>query len=53
MLAEKGLARDRNVNESRALHLKEIVETRIDFMKRQGEIQELKQHYKEVTFPAI
>ena len=53
VLAENGLARDRNVNESRALHLKEIVETRIDFMKRQGEIQELKQHYKEVTFPAI
>jgi len=53
VLAENGLARDRNVNESRALHLKEIVETRIDFMKRQGEIQELKQHYKDVTFPAI
>ena len=53
VLAENGLARDRNVNESRALHLKEIVETRIDFMKRQGEIQGLKQHYKEVTFPAI
>ena len=53
ILAPNGLARDRNINESRALHLKEIVETRIDFMKRQGEIQELKQHYKEITFPAI
>ena len=31
----------------------EIVETRIDFLKRQGEIQDLKKHYKEITFPAI
>ena len=53
VLAENGLIRDRNVNSSRAEHLNEIVKTRIDFMQRQGEIQELKKHYKEVTFPAI
>ena len=53
VLAENGLIRDRNVNESRELHLNEIIETRIDFMKRQGEIQEDKAYYKGVTFPAI
>ena len=53
VLAENGLIRDRNVNESRALHLKEIVETRIDFLKRQDEIGDLKKHYEEVSFPAI
>ena len=53
ILADNGLARDRNINESRALHLKEIIETRIDFFQRQGEIQDLKKHYQEIKFPAI
>ena len=53
VLAENGLIRDRNVNASRAEHLNEIIKTRIDFFKRQGEIQDLKKHYAEVSFPAI
>ena len=39
LLAENGLIRDRNINEARAEHLKEIVATRIDFMKKQDIVQ--------------
>ncbi|MBR1496190.1 MAG: flavodoxin family protein [Oscillospiraceae bacterium] len=53
VLAENGLIRDRNVNASRAEHLNEIIKTRIDFFKRQGEVADLKKHYAEVSFPAI
>lgn len=53
ILAENGLIRDRNVNESRELHLTEIVETKIDFFQRQDTIQEQYKYYKEMVFPAI
>ncbi len=53
VLAENGLCRDRNENSSRELHLDEIIATRIDFMKRQGEVAETYKKYKEMKFPAI
>lgn len=53
VIAENGLVRDRNVNESRAEHLNEIIQTRIDFMKRQGEIQETYAKYKAMKFPTV
>lgn len=53
VLAENGLIRDRNKNEARAEHLNEIIQTRIDFFKRQDEIKDLKKKYKEMTFPTI
>ena len=53
VLAENGLIRDRNKNESRAEHLNEIVKTRIDYLSRKGETAELAQHYRNVKFPAI
>ena len=53
VLAENGLIRDRNKNEARAEHLNEIVQTRIDFFQRQGEIQEKAKYYRDIKFPAI
>lgn len=53
VLAENGLIRDRNKNEARAEHLNEIVQTKLDFFARQGEIADLKKKYKEMTFPTI
>lgn len=53
VIAENGLVRDRNQNESRAEHLNEIIQTRIDFMKRQGEIQEEYAKYKNMHFPSV
>lgn len=46
VIAEDRLCRDRNVNECREKHLEEIVTTRIDYMKRQGEA-------KKITFPTV
>lgn len=53
ILAENGLCRDRNINECRELHLNEIVETKIDFFKHQGEANEKMQKYKEMKFKTI
>lgn len=53
VLAENGLIRDRNINEAREKHLDEIIETRIDFMKRQGEIKESMAHYRNMKFKTI
>ncbi|MBE5970288.1 MAG: flavodoxin family protein [Lachnospiraceae bacterium] len=53
VLAPDGLSRDRNKNECRDLHLDEIVETRIDFFKRQEEVQKLYPKYKEMKFKTI
>ena len=52
-LAENGLIRNRYENSARAEHLNEIVKTRIDFMQRQGEIQEKAKYYRDIKFPAI
>lgn len=53
VIAEDGLCRDRNVNECRDKHLDEIVETRIDFMKRQEEVKSLYGKYKELKFQTV
>ena len=53
VLAENGLIRDRNKNEARAEHLNEIVQTKLDFFARQGEIADIRKKYKEMTFPTI
>ena len=53
VLAENGLCRDRNSNETRDLHLDEIVATKIDFFQRMPEVQEKLQKYKNMKFPAI
>jgi len=48
-----GHDRDRNIDEARALHLKEIIATRIDFMKQQADVKEKYKRYKEKQFPAV
>lgn len=53
VLAENGLCRDRNSNETRDLHLDEIVATKIDFFQRMPEVQEKLAKYKNMKFPAI
>ncbi|MCC8080912.1 MAG: hypothetical protein LIO80_02675 [Lachnospiraceae bacterium] len=53
VLAPNGLVRDRNINEARAEHLNEIIQTRIDFYQKQGEIREKYDYYKQLKFPAI
>lgn len=53
VLAENGLVRDRNINESRAVHLDEIIKTRIEFLNRQGEIKDTYAKYKAMKFPAV
>lgn len=52
-LAENGLCRDRNVNESRELHLNEIVETKIDFFQHQDIAKEKMKKYREMKFQKI
>ena len=53
MLAENGLIRDRNINEARAVHLQEIMETRDNFMSRKGEIEEEYKRFREMKFETI
>jgi len=53
VIAENGLVRDRNKNESRAEHLNEIIKTRIDYLSRKHETAELAQYYRNIKFPAI
>lgn len=53
VLAPNGLIRDRNINKAREEHLNEIIQTRIDFFQRQGEIKEKYDYYKKLKFPAI
>lgn len=53
MLAENGLIRDRNINEARAVHLQEIIETRDNFMSRKGEIEEEYKRFREMKFETI
>ncbi|MCD8364497.1 MAG: hypothetical protein LUC83_01545 [Clostridiales bacterium] len=53
VIAPNGLIRDRNINEARAEHLNEIVQTRIDFCQHQNEIKEKYDFYKKLKFPAI
>ena len=48
-----GHDRDRNIDKARALHLNEIVQTRIQFMQSQDIVQEKYKKYKEKQFPAI
>ena len=48
-----GRIRDRNNNKARALHLDEIVQTRIQFFEQQPLVQERYKRYKEKQFPAI
>ena len=48
---EKGHIRDRFIDKSRAEHLNEIVQTRINFMQKQGEIQDDLAEYKAMSFP--
>ena len=48
-----GHDRDRNINEARALHLEEIVQTRIEFFEQQDLVKERMKKYKEKQFPAI
>lgn len=50
---EKGLCRDRNINEAREEHLNEIIQTRIDFFQRQEEVQKLYPKYKNMKFPTV
>ena len=53
VLAENGHIRDRNINQSRAEHLNEIVQTKIDFFQRQHTIQDKYAEFKNIKFPAI
>lgn len=48
-----GRIRDRNNNKARALHLDEIVQTRIQFFEQQPLVQERYKKYREKQFPAI
>ena len=48
-----GKIRDRNDNKARALHLEEIVQTRIQFFEQQALVQERYQKYREKVFPSI
>ncbi|KXB63411.1 flavodoxin family protein [Olsenella sp. DNF00959] len=50
---ENGHIRDRFIDASRAEHLNEIVQTRIGFMQRQGEIKPLYDEYKSMEFPTV
>lgn len=52
VLAENGLIRDRNINEARAVHLQEIMETRDNFMSKKSEIEEYKR-FREMKFETI
>ena len=56
VLVENGLCRDRNKNESRAYHLREIMETKIDFfghMESDPELREKLKEYRSIQFPGI
>lgn len=56
LIPETGLSRDRNVNESRAYHLEEIIATRIDFFKNMETNPELPAkiaEMKALQFPTI
>ncbi len=48
-----GQIRNRNINKARALHLDEIVQTRIDFFKQQDVVKEKYKKYKELKFPSV
>ncbi len=48
-----GHDRDRNIDEARALHLKEIIETRIEFMGQQDIVKEKYKKYKEKKFKTL
>ncbi|MEE1044500.1 MAG: flavodoxin family protein [Olegusella sp.] len=48
---ENGHIRDRFIDKSRAEHLNEIVQTRINFMQKQGEIKDDLAEYKALSFP--
>ncbi|MDO4735127.1 MAG: hypothetical protein Q4A51_07690 [Lachnospiraceae bacterium] len=50
---EHGHDRDRNINECRALHLDEIIQTRIEFFGQQELVKEKYKKYKEKQFPSI
>ena len=48
-----GLIRDRNINEARAVHLQEIMETRDNFMSKKSEIEEEYKRFREMKFETI
>ena len=48
-----GHDRDRNIDKARALHLEEIVQTRIEFFQQGDLVKERYKKYKEKVFPAI
>ncbi len=50
---ENGHIRDRCVDKARAEHLNEIIQTRIDFFQRQGEVKPLQKKYREMKFPTF
>ena len=50
---ENGRIRDRNNDKARAEHLNEIIQTRIGFFQRQGEIQDDLKKYRELKFPTF
>ena len=48
-----GHDRDRNIDKARALHLEEIIQTRIAFFEQQAVANEKMKKYKEKVFPAL
>ena len=50
---ENGHVRDRCIDKSRAEHLNEIIQTRIDFFQRQGEVKPLQAKYRDMKFPTF
>lgn len=50
---ENGRVRDRNNDKARAEHLNEIIQTRIGFLQRQGEIQNALKKYRSMKFPTL
>ena len=50
---ENGHIRDRFIDKSRAEHLNEIVQTRINFFQKQGEIKDTLAEYKAMKFPTV
>ena len=44
---------DDDDDKSRSEHLNEIIQTRIDFFQRQGEVKPLQKKYRDLTFPTF
>ncbi len=53
VIAENGLVRDRNENRTRAEHLNEIIQTRIDYLGKRASLQDEYAKYKNMRFATV